>query len=265
MQQMTVRSRFTLIELLVVVAIIAVLAALLLPVLGKAREQSRRTVCMSNLRQWGLGLHAYADDNDDELLETLQLYLARYPNQMAFYRSGQGVVQGADSGLNLESLNPYLQITESGKFGSPYTDNIATCPSGDPANTLNSIRTRYPSGSKWFAIRYSYFARAGKFPAYCKNGALSQIVDDELTSDRILMSDVVWRWHVTGVILFNHTEGQGGAFVGIPRLTGLNQLRGDGSVYWKHGSQLNRNQMINPAAYPAPWIQGGAAGEATYF
>ena len=59
------RAVFTLIELLVVIAIIAVLAALLLPVLGRAREQSRRVVCLSNQRQVSLAWLYYAADYDD--------------------------------------------------------------------------------------------------------------------------------------------------------------------------------------------------------
>jgi prepilin-type N-terminal cleavage/methylation domain-containing protein/prepilin-type processing-associated H-X9-DG protein len=55
---------FTLIELLVVIAIIGVLAGILLPVLSQARESARRTQCMSNIKQIGMGLIMYANEND---------------------------------------------------------------------------------------------------------------------------------------------------------------------------------------------------------
>jgi prepilin-type N-terminal cleavage/methylation domain-containing protein/prepilin-type processing-associated H-X9-DG protein len=56
---------FTLIELLTVIAIIGILAAILIPVVGQVRESARTAKCASNLRQIGLATHAFAADNDD--------------------------------------------------------------------------------------------------------------------------------------------------------------------------------------------------------
>ncbi len=61
------RRGFTLIELLVVVAIIALLIAILLPSLGRARENAKRTTCSTHLRTWAQGFRMYADTNNDAL------------------------------------------------------------------------------------------------------------------------------------------------------------------------------------------------------
>jgi len=61
------KAAFTLIELLVVIAVIALLAGLLMPVLGRAREQGRRAACMGNVRQFIIGTQVYAGDHGERL------------------------------------------------------------------------------------------------------------------------------------------------------------------------------------------------------
>ncbi len=64
------RKGFTLIELLVVIAVIAILMAILMPALSRAREQGKRAVCLNNVRQFGVSWVLYADDNDQKIVNS---------------------------------------------------------------------------------------------------------------------------------------------------------------------------------------------------
>jgi len=75
-RQNTKKRGFTLIELLIVIAIIALLAAILFPVFGRARENARRASCSSNLRQIGLAMQQYATDYDSFYPAVLQCQAA---------------------------------------------------------------------------------------------------------------------------------------------------------------------------------------------
>ena len=59
---------FTMVELLVVIAVIAILAAMLLPVLGRAKLSGQRIACLNNLRQAAISRHIYTDDNQGQLI-----------------------------------------------------------------------------------------------------------------------------------------------------------------------------------------------------
>jgi prepilin-type N-terminal cleavage/methylation domain-containing protein/prepilin-type processing-associated H-X9-DG protein len=107
---------FTLIELLVVIAIIALLAAILFPVFGRARENARRASCQSNLKQIGLGILQYSQDYDEI---TVRVYDSTDGNQNKCWP----VV-----------LQPYIKSTQ-----------VFSCPS-DPATSI-LLYTYGPSGS----------------------------------------------------------------------------------------------------------------------
>src|SRR5688572_25380849 len=84
---------FTLVELLVVIAIIMILAALLLPVLAKAKDSAKSTLCKSRLKQFGLALGMYLDDNqmypDFGGMGLLEPYLLRYVIDTEFIWDGK--------------------------------------------------------------------------------------------------------------------------------------------------------------------------------
>src|SRR5205809_4904335 len=111
------KRAFTLVELLVVIAIITVLLAILLPVLGRAREQARRVQCASNLRQITQAWLMYADNNQG-LLPAAAAKISAYPHDWLIWFKPL-----TQTKLDQSALAPYL--------GRPLNAMLFRCPSDD--------------------------------------------------------------------------------------------------------------------------------------
>ena len=100
-------AAFTLVELLVVIGIISLLISILLPTLGKARKASQEIICQSNLRQFGLGIQMYRDDNGDRpplYLVNPRQYTFGYPGGKTEYLEGKHYMGSTNSFVALDVL-----------------------------------------------------------------------------------------------------------------------------------------------------------------
>lgn len=199
---------FTLIELLVVIAIIAILAGMLLPALSRAKETSRRAKCLNNLRQIGIGMTIYADENNDTMLE------ARF-GEVQICLNPPEEKAAATVGLTVN--------TNSG------VSQIWTCPNRP---TFPQYEAQYPQwviGFQYFGGIKTWKNPAGSFPSRSPVKASQAQPNWALAADAVLKVDGRWG------------GGRDTSFKGMPPHKrpgpgnypeGGNELFMDGSARW---------------------------------
>ncbi len=134
---MFVRRAFTLVELLVVIAVLALLAAILLPVFAKARESARKASCQTNLRQIGVAFRLYTTDYDEH-------YPCNGDPNLWMGRNWRVVIQTYLPGSTITSLPP--------GYGQPLSvrhSDILLCPSDERAVQVWE-RTSYAYSATFF-------------------------------------------------------------------------------------------------------------------
>lgn len=256
-------SAFTLIELLVVISVIALLMAILMPALARARKQAMRVRCATRLRNWGQAIVLYGADNDERLMKIVSRWGSWYPHFISAETVGS-----AEGEWNLNGINPYIRGFSDAYLANGRVNEMVSCPAISSKHIQRWITEVVFANNQDFAeIAYSYFGMAQEIDETQRSqNALLHLTNKLLAANRLLMADILYLDTSEKGYRYNHGRSSWSYEVGDrpivrspnPEATGRNQLFGDGHVTWKKIPQ-NANLPTDEDRFQAQWngVQSG--------